>query len=56
MHDGVVLDGILPDATSLGAHAYALACELFPICRSLTGDGVRQTLAYLKMIAVADVS
>ena len=27
---------------------YQLAKELFPICRSITGDGVRQTLQRLK--------
>ncbi len=36
----------LPDADA-GARAYALAQELFPICRSITGPGVRQTLAIL---------
>ncbi|HYE00499.1 MAG TPA: DUF4910 domain-containing protein [Alphaproteobacteria bacterium] len=30
-----------------GAAMHALAAELFPICRSLTGDGVRRTLAIL---------
>ena len=39
---------ILPDAQGAGARAYALATELFPICRSLTGPGVRQTLGILK--------
>src|SRR5262245_1381159 len=27
-----------------GASLYALASELFPICRSITGNGVRETL------------
>jgi len=31
----------------LGAEMYRLIEELFPICRSITGDGVRQTLAIL---------
>jgi aminopeptidase-like protein len=50
VHDRVVLEhgSILPDATSVGARAYALARELFPICRSLTGPGVRQTLRILQ--------
>ncbi|MBQ9237956.1 MAG: DUF2172 domain-containing protein [Treponema sp.] len=31
-----------------GDYAYNLATELFPICRSITGDGVRQTLKILQ--------
>jgi len=34
--------------TGIGSEIYGLACELFPICRSLTGEGVRETLAILK--------
>ncbi len=29
---------------------YQLACELYPICRSITGDGVRTTLARVKQL------
>ena len=35
----------LPSATGAGERMHALARELFPICRSITGDGVRETLA-----------
>lgn len=33
---------------SSGNYMYELTRKLFPVCRSLTGDGVRQTLAVLK--------
>src|SRR5581483_8926027 len=36
------------DLEALGSDMYSFAKELFPICRSLTGNGVRQTL---KMIS-----
>jgi aminopeptidase-like protein len=35
------------DLDRLGASLYALIEELYPICRSITGNGVRQTLARL---------
>jgi aminopeptidase-like protein len=31
----------------IGAEIFALAAELFPICRSITGDGVRETLRHI---------
>lgn len=31
----------------VGREAYALASEIFPICRSITGNGVRETLGIL---------
>jgi len=35
------------DSDAAGASIYALAAEIYPICRSITGDGVRQTLEIL---------
>ena len=36
-----------PSQEALGQKIFDLAAELFPICRSITGDGVRQTLQIL---------
>ncbi|WP_205960309.1 DUF4910 domain-containing protein [Ramlibacter henchirensis] len=37
----------MTDAPAPGAAMHALVRELYPICRSITGDGLRQTLARL---------
>jgi aminopeptidase-like protein len=37
----------LLDDANIGENIYALAAEIFPICRSITGDGVRETLRNL---------
>ncbi|MGI9400467.1 MAG: DUF4910 domain-containing protein [Rhizobiaceae bacterium] len=41
------LDGS-PSLSEIGEFCHAMATSLFPICRSLTGPGVRETLAYLQ--------
>ncbi len=38
------------NAPGTGEEMYSLARRLFPICRSLTGDGVRETLSILREI------
>ena len=36
------------DLDSIGRELHAVAAEMFPICRSITGDGIRQTLNMIK--------
>lgn len=50
MRSGIfdLLDGF--DATASGAAIYGFAERAFPICRSITGDGVRRTLDLLAEI------
>jgi aminopeptidase-like protein len=40
----------LGETANLGAEMHAWITDLFPICRSLSGDGVRQTLAYVQRL------
>jgi len=35
------------EETSIGEDIFSLAAELYPICRIITGDGVRQTLRHI---------
>jgi aminopeptidase-like protein len=44
-----LLDGLEPE--SAGAEMHALVRELFPICRSITGEGLRESLRILKRVA-----
>jgi aminopeptidase-like protein len=46
MASAVTLLKALDDAGT-GKEIFALAAEIYPICRSITGDGVRATLAHL---------
>jgi aminopeptidase-like protein len=43
------------DAGAAGREIYAFAEEAFPICRSITGDGVRRTLEILRRIVPLEV-
>ena len=38
----------LADSTATGEEIYSIITELFPICRSITGDGFRQTMKILQ--------
>ena len=53
-HSRRLTDGV--DRAAIGATAYELARALFPIPRSLTGDGVRETLRVLSEHVPLDVT
>jgi aminopeptidase-like protein len=36
------------DAAKIGQELHSFAADLYPICRSITGDGIRRTLAMVK--------
>ena len=36
------------DLTEIGQELHRSAAELYPICRSITGDGIRRTLALIQ--------
>jgi len=44
-----------PDFAAAGERIHALAAELFPICRSITGEGVRETLSLMRRHAALEV-
>ena len=45
----------MTDTAILGQDMHSMMTELFPICRSLTGDGVRETLARLSDIVPYEI-
>jgi aminopeptidase-like protein len=36
------------DPAEIGQELHCFAAELYPICRSITGDGIRRTLALIQ--------
>ncbi len=36
------------DMANLGEQLHRFAADLYPICRSITGDGIRRTLAMIQ--------
>lgn len=44
----MINDQTAPDTQGIGNEMHSLIAELFPICRSITGDGFRKTMALLQ--------
>lgn len=43
------------DFDKIGTEMYRMVFDLYPICRSITGDGVRETLQYIKKIVPLEI-
>ena len=52
MNDRRTLDERLLSG-SIGEEIFALAAEIYPICRSITGDGVRKTLQAIRSQSIS---
>ncbi len=46
----------LPTADAVGSEMHRLMAELYPICRSLTGDGVRETFSILERTVPLEIT
>lgn len=44
-----------PDRANVGSEMYRFVTDLFPICRSITGEGARETLALIQKHAPLDI-
>jgi aminopeptidase-like protein len=53
-HDKDTID-LVDTAGSVGEQMYSYASEMFPICRSITGNGVRETLKIIQTLLPLDV-
>jgi aminopeptidase-like protein len=51
---GMTADAVAP-GSGVGAEMWQLVAELFPICRSITGEGVRQTLRRVGRLLPLDI-
>ena len=53
MSESVLLQHL--DHAGIGKEIFALAARIFPTCRSITGDGVRETLNHLRQRVPLDI-
>src|ERR1700751_2557258 len=44
------------DLAAIGQELHGFAAELYPICRSITGDGIRRTLALIQSRIPLEIS